>query len=310
MVSDIFRGGDCLLTLIFYDFDFNPIFESRFITSVKWREFYNKTGTFEAHLKPFDEIISRLLAGSLTAVREKERTAVITGYEADGEELVLYGRSPGWLFEKRVVPPFERTGRSDTICRELAAAAFSDCGYFLLGSDFEGSEVTLSKENPATLYDTVKNLLSQDKLGHSVDFDVKNKKLVFNILKGENRDLILSEGFKNAYGIRISGDILDMANCGVYKSGDGILKTDTDALPLLRLEAICENADTPLGVKNSGAELSFLGIKPGVDCKLGDVVRIKPVFGDAKITVTKRISGFDILKSDGCEKVTPIFEEV
>ena len=51
-------------------------------------------------------------------------------------------------------------------------------------------------------------------------------------------------------------------------------------------------------------------IKFGTDYNLGDIVRVQLLRGNKRETVRKRISGVEILKSNGYTDEQPIFEEV
>ena len=299
--------------LIFYNFDFELIYAEPKVKSVSWTLYYNQTGTFEAHFPLTSELTEITAENRYIAVCDGEKSAVITGREVN-DELVLYGRTANWLLEKRIAPKTESiTGQAGIICNNLVSAAFSDVADFTVSPSPQSTEITVERTALSTVYDSVNDYLSQAGLGHKVDFDTRNKKWRFSVIKGQEIPLLISEPNKNAYETEVCEDILDLADCGYYGSGSyisgvkqGIYRWETLLTSNTESEAALELAKKR--IKNE-VLLKLRGLKYGEDYRLGDILRIQINKGKWRTTARKAISGVRFFTKDGVTEEVPIFTE-
>ena len=192
-----------------YDFDFNLLFLETRVSSTSWTVYYNGIGTFEAHIPLDSELTGLLDQHKYLVVCEDDKTAILTGHEI-GDELILYGRTPNWLLEKRIAPKTESvTGAAGTICASLVGNAFSDVTDFEVLSPPASKTITVERSAYKTVFNAVSEYLSLCDLGHRLDFDREENKWIFSIYNGEEVPLLISEANKNAYDTSASYDILD-----------------------------------------------------------------------------------------------------
>lgn len=300
--------------LLIYNFDFELIFLETKVKSTSWTVYYNQIGTFEAHL-PISSHLTKIVADNkYLIVREDDKKAVLTGYEIDNE-LILYGRTPNWLLEKRVAPKTESvTDKAGIIVNNIVTQAFSDVSNFEVLAPPQSTDITIERSIYKTIYNAVSEYLSTCNLGHSLDFDIKNRKWIFSITKGIEIPLLISESNKNAYDTAIRYDILDLADCGYYGE-DGYLSGENSGI--YRWEAVLpEQTETEaeLSLKekkeNSEYSLKLRNFKFGKDYNLGDILRIQITKGSLRTTEKKRISGVQIVKKGGFSEEIPIFCEI
>ena len=298
------------MTLLIYDFDFNLKGTERRVISARHTAYYHKTGSFEVHLPADSPILRLLLTDKFLVARLGGKSAVIIGYELS-DELVIYARTPEWLFEKRVIGAFNKTGTPGGICRELAAEIFGDS--LTLGTCPDGESVTEENDRLQKFSDVLSDILSPCGLGYRLSFDVALKKWIFDIYSGAETGTILGEGFKNAYDTTLSADILDFAGVGVYMSGEEKKQVGT-ASGMRTLETIldAEDDDTAAGELEKHTEKSecSLYFRGGDTPELGSIVRVKLVRGDNRVTMKKRINGIETRITDGVRTVRPIFENI
>ena len=299
--------------LIFYNFDFEMIYAEPKVKSVSWTLYYNEIGTFEAHFPLTSELTEITAENRYIAVCDGDKSAIITGREVN-DELVLYGRTANWLLEKRIAPKTASiTGQAGIICNNLVSGAFSDVADFEVSQPPQSDTVTVIRTAFSTVYDAVIGCLLQAELGHKLDFDAKNKKWRFSVIKGQEIPLLISEPNKNAYETAVCEDILDLADCGYYgengyisgtKQGiyrwEALLTSNTEA------EAVSELAKKKM---NSEVLLKLNGLKYGKDYSLGDTLRIQINKGKWRTTARKAISGVRLFVKDGATEEVPIFTE-
>lgn len=297
-----------------YNFEFELIYIEPRVESTSWAVYYNQTGTFEAHLPLSSELIKIVKNNKYLIMCEDDRAAVLTGYEIDSE-LVLYGRTPNWLLEKRIAPKTEsETNRAGIISNNIVSAAFSDVDNFEVLQPPQTPDVTIERSTYKTVYDAVCECLSICSLGHKLEFDTKNQKWIFSIIKGEEIPLLISESNKNAYDTAIKCDILDLADCGYYGE-DGYLQGENSGI--YRWETVLPDetqAEAAISLKNkkenSEYSLKLRNLRYGKDYNLGDILRIQITKGNFRATEKKRISGVRIVKRDGFSEEIPIFCEI
>ncbi|MDD6735737.1 MAG: hypothetical protein PUE13_05430 [Clostridiales bacterium] len=298
--------------LVFYDFEFNLLLAEPRAVSVSWELYYNGVGSFEAHLPLESEAVRLLAEHDYLVVCDDIACAVVVGRQLD-EELVIYGRTCNWLLEKRIAEPSEYSGNAAELACTAVQTAFSDVASMTAEYEDKGGAVTLSKSSRSTVLTVVTELLSKDGMGHSLDFDYKNKRWVFRAVRGKTQPLLISEANKNAYGLCLTDDILDLATCGVYDGGTydsgtatGIYRWQTILNAASETEAKEELAACS---RKSELTLKMHGPQPGVDYRLGDKVRVQTVKGALRITERKRIAGMYV-ETGTSRTFKPIFENV
>ncbi len=308
------------MTLRLYDFEFNLLGVENNIIKAKWEIYYNGIGTFQVQLPITSRLVRLVTENRYLVAVQGNFSAIIVGYEL-GDELVLYGRTCNWILSKRISSGFgATTAQPGAQASMLVRDAFSDTKNFLLGECPDCAETELESDE-GRISEIVAECLIQGGLGHEVVFDIKNKSWVFNILKGSESDLVLSEGHKNAYETKGTIDIIDLATCGVYKENtdegfavktitknpemtgiyrwEARLGTGTETEARAALEKLGEKNEVTLNVRN---------LRFGEDYSLGDVVRVQIIKGDYRSTQKKRIKGVEVRLGQGVQLESPIFE--
>ncbi len=307
------------MILRFYDFEFNLLYAEPKLIKSKWTVYYNGVGNFEAHLPLTSEAMEIVINNRYIVVVQGGFSAIVVGKELR-DELIIYGRTCNWLLTKRIAPEAELVSKkAGEIATELVLSAFSDVENFILGDIADTDTIDFEYGRRAAI-DVVTDCLERSGAGHSLIYDYRNKKWVFNILKGIENDIILSEANKNAYDTRLCTDIIDLATCGWYnvETEDGFVRTyldgDTDKKGIYRWE-------TELSGKNeneAGAELSKKSEENEVTLKtkgakllenysLGDIVRVQIIKGIYRNTVKRRIIGVQTRFEQGIREEQPIF---
>ena len=175
------------MTLRLYDFEFNLLEVENNVIKAKWAVYYNGIGSFEVHL-PLTSKLAKVVVDNRYLVAVWDRfSAIIVGFEMT-DELVLFGRTCNWLLSKRISPGVvQTTAFPGKYAAEIALSAFSDTENFVLGSVPESQEESIEYSDGQTSK-IVADCLALGGLGHEVCFDIKNKRWVLNILKGDEND--------------------------------------------------------------------------------------------------------------------------
>lgn len=308
------------MTLRFYDFEFNLLGVENNIIKVRWTILYNGTGTFEAHLPLTSSVAEIVTENRYIVAVQNGFSAIIVGKEFS-DELVLYGRTCNWILSKRVIDGFEKTAiKPAEYAVQTALSAFSDVSNFV-SENVPDSEDVEFEHGDGLLSELVVDCLKVAELGHELVFDIKNKSWVLNILKGNESELIFSEGHRNAYSTKGAFDIIDLATCGRYiENGDNgdvakIVVKDEEKTGIYRWEArlMANNeaaAQNELAGKDEKNEITMnvQGVKFGKDYCLGDTVRVQLIKGDYRHTQKRRIKGVEIRMEQGIYTEQPIFE--
>lgn len=308
------------MTLFVYDFEFNLLLVETGIIRSRWIVYYNDVGTFEAHLPITSELTKIVNEHRYLVVKQHGLSAIIVGVEL-GSELILYGRTCNWLLSKRITPKIEQsTVYAGEKAIDMVQSAFSDVENFAFGNTPKGIEVEFECTEGETL-NAVRDCLDLSSLGHKLSFNEKAKSWDFEILEGRESELILSEAHRNAYSTKISSDILDMANCGVYekKTDSGYISTkitgDEAKTGIYRWEAKIfgetkNEAKINLGKLSEKNKISMAtnDISWGKDYALGDTLRLQIIKGAYRTTEKKRVSGVEITTRQGEYSEQPIFE--
>ena len=297
-----------------YNFDFELIYAEPKVISTSWVIYYNKIGTFEAHLPLTSGLVEITAQNKYLVVCEDDKAAILTGREV-GSELVLYGRTPNWILEKRIAPKAESiTHSAGIICNNLVRTAFSDVSNFVCFASPQTESVTIERNAYKTVFDAVAECLSLCDAGHRVEFDKDQKKWIFKVYKGQEMPLLVSEANKNAYDTSVSYDILDLADCGYYGENEYLSGINSG---IYRWEAIlsgesASEAAVSLREKKENSQISvkMRNLRLGQDYNIGDIVRVQIIKGDWRITEKKRISGVRISKRGDFSEEIPIFSEI
>lgn len=310
------------MTLLFYDFEFNLLLAETKVISSKWTVYYNGVGSFEAHLPLTSEVVGLVTDNRYLVVVQDGLSAIVIGKELR-DELIIYGRTCNWILSKRITPEFQSvSGSAGQLASGFVGTAFSDVENFVTENSDIGEVIDFESKQSTTL-NVVVDCLNQSKLGHKVTFDTSEKRWVFDVLKGNENDLIMSEANKNAYNTVISADILDLATCGRFyqETEDGLVSTvyegDTEKTGIYRWEAELDGkSSSEAGVslkkmaEKNEVTLTARGAVFGKDYALGDIVRVQIIKGSYRTTVKKRISGVEIRFEQGAGGEQPIFERI
>ena len=201
----------------FYSSEFYRLGEFPRPLSVNIQEVYCGYGTAEVHFPLNETEVFNLLEGNEQVMLCADgHWAVVTGWQVS-EDIAVYGRTLQWLLTKRVAPAYSY----DDITPEEAAinivqsaedfVTTAECSYL-------GEKGTFESENPCTLYDGVCKALKPAGLGFLVEPDLAEKRLVFRVYEGKERECILSASMRSACGMEYTVEKQDaVSNCGWYK---------------------------------------------------------------------------------------------
>ncbi len=206
--------------LRFYDFDFNLLHIQHDVSGVHWNLRYNGIGTFEGEFSPKSTLCALCMKNTYLVVCQGEKQAIITGKFIKNNKLILYGRTVNFLLSKRVAMPF--SSDSPDVPKDIASLAGyivnKSCSDFITLGNLTASENcdTQQLTKMASVSDTVFSLLEKASLGHRLFFDIEKKKWIFDILKGEEKNLIISEELYNAFDCEYTHSLLDYYTSGYY----------------------------------------------------------------------------------------------
>lgn len=307
-----------------YDFDFNLLDIESKIVSTSHRIYFNDIGKAEIHLPENTKAAEVLFDNRYLLMTQGEKQAIITGVQL-GTECIIYGRTPNWILTRKVLAPVtEQTVSAEEFVRSAVSKAFEESDSFVLG-DLCGieDELVVNEESYVSLADSVKSILDGIGAGHRVRFDIKNKKWIFEVLKGEKRPLVISESNLNCYGTEYMFDLQNYFSLGVYK----LRESQTEDSPIWEeikteeksglykwetvLYSSCE-ADAKRELEKSRIEESITAklreIKCGKDYELGDSLKVKFAKGDLKRTKELKVIGADFWNEANDSGEMPILE--
>jgi len=308
------------MMLYVYDFEFNLLLVETGIIKSRWVVYYNDVGTFEVHLPITSELTRIVSENQYLVVKQHGLSAIIVGKEL-GDELILYGRTCNWLLSKRITPEIGlSTVYAGSETAYMVQSAFSDVSNLVIGNAPDGYKAKFECRQGETI-DAVRECLALVNLGHELCFDDKTNSWVFNILEGRENELILSEAHRNAFGTKISADILDLATSGVYnkKTTSGYTSTklagDTGKTGIYRWEAMLSGetereakASLEKFTQKNKISMTTDEISWKKDYELGDTVKLQIIKGAYRTTEKKRVSGVEITTRQGEYSEQPIFE--
>lgn len=328
------------MDLRFYDYEFNLKKIVPKYISANWTIYYNDVGTAEFHFSPFDPIVPVLMENPYLVVVQGDLQAIITGKRVTQEDVAVYGRTVNWILSRRVVPAFNAQDLLDAgeisrmdaaqITSYVVRTAFDDIENFSAETTVEFDLMEgFSRENPDQADAVVKECLRECDGGHRVVYDTMNHQWRYEVLKGEGRQLILSETLKNAYDTQYDEDLQQYYSAGWYEKeseptqgedrpdpvwtrieGDstktGIYKWETILSGTAQSEA--RAALTEKKWMKSGAA-STRNLIYGKDYALGDSVLVLQAIGGTKINTQSRVIGVQFWNDEEGSGERPIFEE-
>lgn len=306
----------------FYDFDFNLVYIISDWVSLNWELKYNGVGTFEMQLPASSPVLKFIKGrGNLIAV-QGDKQAIITGIMLD-DYITLHGRTPNWLLSKRVVMPFEMGEKKDieTIIRLRMGEAFDISDNLELGALAGGFEVLeeFALKSPRDMLTFVTDNLDGTGAGHRLTFEPLKHRWLFEVYRGEEKGIILSQANNNAYYPRYTQDILDKADgiCYKDKATGGYVTIPATGKGILRWYKIGKadnKADATDELKklkdNSSLTFETTHIKYGTDYRLGDVFPVETEFGGNKVRKLSRVKSVRIWNEALNTGQSPEFEQV
>ena len=303
--------------IIFYDYEFNRLLAETKVISWQLTKYFNGVGIFSAHL-PLSSEATRLVAeNDYLVCKVGDEFMLVTGKEI-GNELVIYGRTINWLLTRRVLLPFsEVTKRTGEFVQGIFEDAYKDCESVVFGDFYAGDEQSISSDSPKPLANGIFDALSLCNLGNEMVFDTKNRRIVFNILKGEDKNLLISEANKNASSVKIIQNISEHANLCYYEGENGYLTAGDGGEGLYRFETYVtsdkeEDAISRLDKmkKENTLNLTAQGLEYNKDYRLGDTVRLQIIKGDYRTCKRVKIIGVEKSAGPAGYREMPIFENV
>lgn len=199
----------------FYTFDFNFLCAEEKAVSVFWDLRFNEVGTFEVHLTPDSKVLEYAKDNTFMVAVQGENQAIITTKDFKKDGLILYGRTPNYILDKRLVLPFEAENDAISLLNSKVSSLFG--GEIEVADKEYEKTTTIKRKEISTLLRLVKECMADINGGHRVIFDTYEKKWKFECLLSEEKELLFSEDMKNAYNLSYTIDLLDYANAGRYK---------------------------------------------------------------------------------------------
>jgi len=207
--------------LRFYNFDFKLLHIEHDFSAVCWYLKYNSTGTFEAEFASSGPLASLCAENKYMVVCQGDFQAIITHKQVKNNKLILNGRTVNFLLEKRCVPPFSSSSLnfSNGSCGLAQYIVSTYCNDFVtLGKSVTSTENSeFSRNSMNSALDVICACLDRDNLGHRLIFDTEKKQWIFDIIKGEEKNIILSDDTLTTYDSEYTQNILDYATSGYFK---------------------------------------------------------------------------------------------
>lgn len=326
------------MDVTFYTFEFELIgiiAESE----TNWTINFNDVGNFEIHFDPEHRLTQRLMDEEYILAVQGDNQAMITGKQLL-DECVLYGRTLNYLLNKRVTPQFKssellESGKIaskdiESIARYIVSEAFKDVDNFELGAVAGFTEQVDFWRNTSNLtFEVVRDCLDNGGAGHRLRADVRNKKWIFEVLKGQKLIKILSEGNRNAFDTKYTEDAQNYCSGGWYEAEqeaeEGAAETPEPVWTYIEKEekegiyrwegllsgSVESEARSDLKNKTwqKKIETTTYDYILGEDYNLGDTVRVQKTAGNFQKTFTKRIIGVNMWWESNNIGQKPIFEE-
>lgn len=207
--------------LQFFDFNFNLLHTEHNFSSVYWRIMYNGIGSFEGVFPAKSKVSQLCMENEYLVICQGNKQAIITTKKFQAGKLTIIGRTVNFLLSKRVILPFS-TYKTDVKKDGVSLALYvidTCCSDFVT----KGTYLSCSRDehfwrntaHPAI--EVIIDCLNKEDAGHELLFDPKNKKWVFNIYKGKETGITLSELNLNAFDTEYTHNLLDYATNGYYR---------------------------------------------------------------------------------------------
>ena len=311
--------------IYFYDFDLNLVYilpsfgADKGYISMNVQKDFNDSGSLEIVF-----IDSKLKS----IIKEHQDNLIVcwkgfqgflTGHQFDRQCRAM-GMSLNGLLH-RIVIPKTVTVLSGTV-EALARSAISSIAPWLSLGEEKGFETSVdySTDTYKTADEYIPELLALDNAGFEIYADITNKQYVFQVLKSQESELMLSKNNLNAYDFVENYSNKNVAYGGWYEkeqsgNSDPVWTYITTDETLAGINVI----NTVLSSKNEGEALQELKSKVaeleidlktkkvqyGVDYNIGDIVRVQ----NDDVATKKRIIGVIMSKEKGFTE-NPILSEV
>ncbi len=209
----------------FYNFEGQLLSIVHDVVSVNWRICYNDVGTFEAHFNLQSSFVPEIaLTPWLVAVQGRLQ-AIITGRQM-GEELILYGKTPNWLLCKRGIPPFvtgDMTEGAGLTVPQIVSWVFSKAfdsndpvtEEAAMG-EFLKEPISFWRNTTNQAFEVIRDCADRENAGHRIWFEPKTGTWHFQLYKGNELPVMLSEDNRNAYETEYTEDVSELATAGWY----------------------------------------------------------------------------------------------
>ncbi|MBS7297524.1 MAG: hypothetical protein KIG65_00425 [Eubacteriales bacterium] len=230
-----------------YDFDFNLLAETKRCLSSEWELKYNGIGTYEGCYSINTDIASIFAEHKYLIITEDDRQAVCIGKHIS-DNLRVYGRTPEWLFSKRVVLPFKTSeifgdcytdpetlilyllsntyktpyivGEDGVISSEINKKAI--CENIILPEKVGAESLNRHfwRNSAKPLSEVIIDLCDIMGCGFSLKADFAAKCWRFNLEFGREQNLIISKSLKNAYDMTLKESVQDATEGGYFEIFD------------------------------------------------------------------------------------------
>lgn len=227
-----------------YDFDYNLLGETDYPVSREWDLKFNGIGTFEASFELDSGFASVFAQNKNLVILDGDKQAVCVGYKI-ADRLRVFGRTPEWLFTKRVILPFKTSQifqnqytDPETIIHYLLESTYktphpiSEDGVIdesVIDEDAVCDDLIIPepggmenlnrhfwRNSANTLSEVIVDLCDLGSCGHSLAFCPEEKCWKFSIRQGEEKNIIISKSLKNAYDMSLKQSLLDSAGGGYF----------------------------------------------------------------------------------------------
>ncbi len=209
----------------FYNFEGQLLAIVHDIVSVNWRICYNDVGTFEAHFNLQSSFVPDIALTPWLVAVQGGLQAIITGRQM-GEELILYGKTPNWLLCKRGIPPFvtgDMTEDEGVTVPQIASWVFSKAFDRLdpvkeeaAKGEFLQEPFAFWRNTTNQAFEVMRDCADRESAGHRIWFEPKTGTWHFQLYKGNELSIMLSEDNRNAYETEYTEDISELATAGWY----------------------------------------------------------------------------------------------
>lgn len=355
--------------IYFYDFNFKLLHILPRTESINYSIYYNKIGNCEIHTPTSAKLLKLITENNVIICQMIETVNVqcmATGFKVSGYELIIFGRTLNHLLKKRVVIPFATvTTDAQTLVRSLITDAYMTDRTVMNLSDGRATDITdsdgvtyvLKKQDNFCLADPVDGdfdvsdyrrdvahelsecvieYLDYIDCGHRITADITGGKWIFEIYRGREQSLILSEQNRNCASTEKTVEAQDYISCGFYELTDTDENEQTDTsetkqrasdwiyvpgpevqMPLLRFEGVlsgsCKSeAEASLKSKRIKRTLTseIQRLKFGSDYGIGDVFTAAYNFGGVTERARVRVTGVNISIEKSATSVVPELTEI